>query len=215
MALERPKFEPNSVGWMRLADVQATVGIVKQEHFDKWRSRIGRKRWEHRVKTGEHLGVWVWSPGWFTSYAVLTGATEAGMSADGDLQLRLRQIRVENAELDLQERRDRLADRKGQRITLEEADEIFRHLFGAIGRFANGTVLNDEQKFLMNQALDESQDEYARMEHERQQKNAVPRSPEGAGIHDRRRDAGNQPRGSEAPRRSAKSSRPCKVAESA
>jgi hypothetical protein len=193
---------------MRLADVQAVVRIGKQENFDKWRTRIGRKRWEHRVRTGDHIGVWVWSPGWFTSYAILTGATEAGMSADSDLQLRLRQIRVENTELDLQERRDKLADRKGQRITLAQADELFRHLLGAIGRFANGPTLTDEQKFLMKQAIDESRDEYARMEHERQQKNTVPGSPPGDGIHAGLRESADHPGGSETPRRRAKSGRP-------
>lgn len=160
---------------MRLADAQAATRIDKSENFDKWRTRIGRTKFEHRVRKGEHIGVWVWAPGWFSAFALLRDASESPKPSDDDYHRRLRSVRLENAELDLAERRVRHAERTEKLITVAESDEAMRSILGAVARFANSAVLSVEQKRLFSEALIEAEQELA--EHEKEK----PTTPANAG----------------------------------
>jgi hypothetical protein len=163
VTIERPAFEPNSGGWMRLAAVQAATAIGETKHFDKWRNRIGKAAWEHAEKTGEHRGVWVYAPGWFAAYGALRAAELPGTAAPVDQELsskdRAEAIKLRNLELDLEERELRHAERKQEVLRVEEFNEILVSIFGGIGRVADR--FTDEQKRMLADEMREARAAYA------------------------------------------------------
>lgn len=147
---------------MRLADVQRVCDISKTENFDKWRTRVGKDRWEHREKTGDHRGVWVWSPGWFSAYGALRASELPGSAGAVDQELSSKQradaIKLRNLELDLEEREEKHAERRQEIIRVDELNEIFVFVFGGIARVADR--LPDEQKLLISEEMKEGVEAY-------------------------------------------------------
>jgi len=122
---------------------------MRRPSFDLLRAELDYAG-EHEERSAQGSPIWVDFRTWSAAYSA--SQRPAKLAADDDLQQRLRRCKVESAELDLQERRDRLADRRGQYIPKAEMDGAIRFILASIESFAN-LQLDDEQKLQFIEAL--------------------------------------------------------------
>ena len=138
---------------MRLADVQRVCDISKTENFDKWRTRVGKDRWEHREKTGDHRGVWVWSPGWFSAYGALRASDLPAAAGTVDQELSSKQradaIKLRNLELDLDEREIKHAERRQTLMPMAAFNEAAVRFVDEIRRVI-GTIPIEYQRLIID-----------------------------------------------------------------
>lgn len=142
---------------MRLAALQAAVGIAGSQHFNKLRNRVG-KAFEHREIKDPHRGLWFWLPGWVPAWRAAVdsapGAANAGPSVKEQRDL----LALENERLDLEERKIKHAKLREEVLPVTEANEVLAMVLGGVGRVAE--KLPPEFKRMLVDEMKEGREAY-------------------------------------------------------